>query len=158
MFGRLTAHRGVVALLPVVILAGLPSPRGLWRAVPVTEAHFTLDQCLSCGDRLDGFGNIEHSFAGSGGSFTGAPNSVHTDWQANWCAAFHNFCQQASTATADIHSALAADDPAAVRAALKRHADIARYDAAVGVIDVRCPFSGVVTSFPVDPDMVALAS
>jgi len=141
MSNRLNLVLATAALLAVTGFTG-PS-------MPVVAQP---DNCQGCGDKLDGNGDVVHAFGGAGGGlFTGAPNAIHTNWQAGWCASWHNFCGAAQEARSAVVEALADDDQTVIEDVLARYPGILTYDRGSAEVVVRCPYSAGWTAIAVAP-------
>jgi len=117
-----------------------------------SPARVTLqpENCSGCGEGDDGSGTIAHRFMG-GIYLQGAPNAIHTNWQAGYCLNWHYWCSGAQNARNAVTEALALQDQALLRAVVDRYPGELTYDPVRSVIQVKCPFAEGSETIAVDP-------
>jgi len=135
-------------------------------AAPVTSQVGTQGEisCGGCGARLDGFGNIIHSFMLGGDLHDCEPNTCHAGYYWSFCAYFHYFCGGGASIDldepaldsrifAEMESAVAGGDAGDLRRLLNRYSGFARYVPTRQAIQMTGCAGAVLVHLPVDRDI-----
>lgn len=98
------------------------------------------ENCGGCGAGDDGNGTFSHKFGG-GSYMSGAPNSIHYNWQPGWCESWHYYCAGARSAQHAVIEALAVQDQQRLKAVVGQYPGVLSYDPRRSEVIVRCPYS-----------------